>query len=192
VVFLAPVARRSIERLSNSYLFGIWSAKIPTTFEYGFSRKLTRVLKPATNFITSILVTMYRKRVIHLDDQYLLSTVIRESAKKEFYKLYFLSFHDVNEALQYISNAIEQKEEINLIITDLNHTGLNGYGFAKQIRKIERTVGIRTPILLLTTVLDDHPLVKEGLEKKIFDYYLHKSANIEDISAIIHETFRNQ
>jgi response regulator RpfG family c-di-GMP phosphodiesterase len=133
---------------------------------------------------------MYRNKVIHLDDHILYSSAAQKLVKKDFYMLYYLCFHDTGKALQYVANTLDDKEPINLIITDFNHPGLNGYGFARQIRHMERYTGVRTPILLLSMALDTHALIQQGLKEKVFDYYLPKSAEAVEISRIIHQTLK--
>lgn len=128
---------------------------------------------------------MHRKRVIHLDDHNLFSTGLKNVLKKEFPNVYYLHFQDVDEALQYIANAIDENELISLLVTDFNHVGINGYEFAKKVRGLELGKLARIPILLLSMTTESNPKVQDGLQEKVFDFYLPKSASPEDITEVV-------
>jgi response regulator RpfG family c-di-GMP phosphodiesterase len=128
---------------------------------------------------------MNKKKIVHLDDQILFLSTVQRLVKEQISGLYYLAFTDTDNAFNYITNSIDEGSPIDLIITDLNHLGMHGYEFAKQIRLLEKENSNKIPIVLLSMVLDSHKLVKRGLESKMFDHYLHKSTPPEEISALI-------
>ena len=129
------------------------------------------------------------RKIIHLDDHNIFLTGAQKVLKNDFHRLYYLCFQETGRALRYIENSIEEDCPIDLIITDLNHPGLNGYGFARQIRFMEQQHSRKTPILLLTMSTEDHPLVVQGLKEKVFDFYLPKYSSVEEISRVVQFSF---
>jgi DNA-binding NarL/FixJ family response regulator len=129
--------------------------------------------------------------IVHLDDHDLFSKGVAKLIQTQFPHVSYIHFKSPEDCLWYISEAYTAGTRITLIITDFNHLGLNGCEFAEQVRVIEMNRGIRTPILLLSMVPGDHPKVKDRITDKVFDYYLPKSANAEEIAEIV-QTSLNQ
>lgn len=121
--------------------------------------------------------------IVHLEDQELYSNSIQHIITTAFPGINYRSFKDVWLALQFIMTRIERGKTIDLIITDFNHPGINGYRFAKLVRELER--GTNIPIILLTMVNLENHLIQEGLKENYFTEYLHKSSSGEDILAAI-------
>jgi CheY-like chemotaxis protein len=105
--------------------------------------------------------------------------------KQHLDKSYYLRFDKEEEASSYMINAIRENEPPNLLITDFAHPGLNGYEFAKKIRTEERKWKRKPiPVLLLTMYPREKMLIKMGLSIRIFNFYLQKNAQTEDILGV--------
>jgi CheY-like chemotaxis protein len=124
-----------------------------------------------------------KSTIVYLEDQELFSKTIQGIITTAFPGINLRPFKDVWMALQFIMTRIERGKTIDLIITDFNHSGINGYRFAKLVRELEGDKQI--PIILLTMMKTENPLVKEGLKESFFSQYIHKSSSGEDILAAI-------
>lgn len=134
---------------------------------------------------------MNRKKIIHLDDHALFHMGLEQSClNKLSFPVYQLQFTDSANCIQYVNNSISLGEPIDLIITDFNHPGLNGYEFAKAIRKFCRDASVYIPILLLTMACLDKEEISKGMEEHVFDKYLPKSSTSEEVIAGILELFQ--
>jgi CheY-like chemotaxis protein len=121
--------------------------------------------------------------IVQLEDQELYSKSIQHIITTAFPGINYRSFKDVWMALQFIMARIERGKTIDLIITDFNHPGINGYRFAKLVREMER--GTNIPIILLTMMNSQNHLIQEGQKEMLFNSYLHKSSSGEDILAAV-------
>jgi DNA-binding NarL/FixJ family response regulator len=126
--------------------------------------------------------------IVHLDDHDLFSSGVEMLLQTHFPQVNYINFKSPEDCLEYIADAYKAGTTISLIVTDFNHPGLNGYEFAEQVRVIEKNQGFRTPILLLSMVPGDHPKAKDGITDGVFDFYLPKSANAEEIREIVHRS----
>ncbi len=84
-----------------------------------------------------------KKKIVHLDDHVLFLTTVQRLVQKQIRGIYYLAFTDTDNAFNYIVNSIEEGNKIDLIITDLNHPGMHGYEFAKQIKLLEKKIQIK-------------------------------------------------
>lgn len=111
--------------------------------------------------------------IIHLDDHELFKKGIRLCLQEHYKDAIIRNFSDNQNSLIYIHDCFIKKINIDLIITDYNHIGLNGLIFAQEVRKMEVVYNIKIPIILLTMRLDDETLVN-ATKKKIFNEYFTK------------------
>jgi DNA-binding NarL/FixJ family response regulator len=123
---------------------------------------------------------MKEPRVVHLDDHEIVRKTIESIISKEI-SCSIIGFANSAEALTYIRNGFQNNDEINLIITDLRHPGLNGYEFSKEVKNIANDYGKRTSILLLCIDSEPNQIIKKGLEEKIFDKHLSLSSSSDEI-----------
>lgn len=134
-------------------------------------------------FLTgSIAGKMKRKKIIHLDDHRLVCEGIRKLVKSQIQECYYLFFTDTNAAFRYLINSIESGDPPDLLVTDFNHMGMDGYKFSKSIRQLEILLN-RKPmkILLLTMLSNKVPAISRGLKEKVFNGYLSLISNEEQI-----------
>ncbi len=92
-----------------------------------------------------------------------------------------IEFDNGDDACEFIKAEINDKNKIDLIITDINHPGLRGKELVKSIRFHEglSVTPIRIPIIMLTMV--DETRYPELVEDKIVDSYLTKATEPEEI-----------
>ena len=124
-----------------------------------------------------------KTKIVHLDDHRLYLDGVRKSVHPKFPDIKFIRFENTDEAFYYVTNCILKNQKIDLLITDFNHPGLNGYEFAKAVRSIERSHGKgQMPILLLTMAPKETPIISKALEDGIFNDYLDKEADGDTIA----------
>lgn len=119
--------------------------------------------------------------IVHFDDHQLYRDGLRQAIEKERrnFKVYSINAYD--SALSYISDCLDGKISIDVVITDFNHPGPNGYEFATEVKHIANLHGYKLPVLLLTMSTIENPRIVKGLEDGTFDYHLTKEANAKDI-----------
>lgn len=76
---------------------------------------------------------MDRPKIIHMDDHLIFTAGLFKELKPEIAETYYLQFNNEDDVLAYMINSIHADDMPTLLITDLAHPGLNGYGFAKRI-----------------------------------------------------------
>ncbi len=124
-----------------------------------------------------------KKKIVHLDDHKLFTTAVWNTIQPNFPDVSYMAFNNTDEAFYYLISNLFNKHRIDLLITDLSHPGLDGYEFSKAIRSFENTSGgPPIPILLLTFHSDNtSPIIKRGLNEKVFDKYLRKDSTSEEL-----------
>jgi response regulator RpfG family c-di-GMP phosphodiesterase len=115
-------------------------------------------------------------RILHLDDSHLFTKGINQLLASRF-EVNYLSYQSSIVALKDIQKHLVNDIHINLIITDYNHVGVTGYGFACEIRKLEKATQRKIPIMLLTMMNKDYPEIRKGIHDKIFDAYFRKDVD---------------
>lgn len=126
---------------------------------------------------------MRKYHIIHVDDHSLITVGIGNLSGKIIQGCEFKAFGDGDIALDYIRNSMEKNEAIDLLITDFVHPGLDGYEFAKAIRRLEKKNKLQPlPILLLTMLSDTQPMIRKGLKQGIFNKYLPLIASESELT----------
>jgi len=121
-----------------------------------------------------------RRSIVQLDDHQLFCKGLNGCILSKKPKWAITSFHHPDPTLAHILQSLELQEQIDLIITDINHPGLNGYEFAKKVRLEEVKYGSRIPILVVSIVAS-YDIAKQGLEERLFDACLPKNASCNSI-----------
>lgn len=147
------------------------------------------ILLRATNAIeiTNKLLNIDLRKIhiLHFDDHKIFLRGMESYFHKFFPNLAIEKFTNSQAALNYIKNSFRENIHLDLIITGFNQRpDLNGYEFAKAVREIESSANKRTHILLVSMYDVEFPLIKRGLEEKVFDKYFPKSVGIEIIESI--------
>ena len=129
-----------------------------------------------------IMILSRKMRIIHVDDHKIFNAGLRSCLKIHKQEFFIQHYQNSHHAFDAFLESIKAWEPIDLIITDMNHMGQNGYEFAKAIRAFESSYLIRTPILLLTMQGPNRSeLVQQMLQENLVDAYLPKSASSEEI-----------
>lgn len=127
-------------------------------------------------------------RILVLDDHKLFRQAITAYCLLPFFSnINLIEFENGDEADAFIKKGINDKNRIDLIITDINHPGMRGQDLVKSIRYYESLSGdkIRIPIIILTMV--DETRYPELIAGKMVDRYLTKATEPEDIIDCIEE-----
>lgn len=146
-------------------------------YQAGQLQKLNNVL----GLTNKILEIDFRKLfIIHLDDHRIFRQGVKMCLVKKLPNIVIKEFPINAEALDFIGNCHKNNTHIDLIITDFNHPGPNGLLFGKQVRELEKEFSIQTPIMMLTMCWEHPPLI-EATKEGVFDIYLPKSVEADDI-----------
>ena len=125
-------------------------------------------------------------KFVHLDDHQLFQAGVRKCLNPETNNVFIQGFQYSDEAFLYVKKCLDLNQSVDLIITDLNHPGQNGYEFAKSIRRYECSFFIRIPILLLSMCSPKYSdLAQKGLDERLFDWNLTKNASREEIWEVV-------
>ncbi len=125
---------------------------------------------------------MKRKKIIHLDDHRIVCEAVRNLVKSQIPGCYYLCFTDTSAAFKYLINSIDSGNPPDLLVTDFNHNGMNGYEFSKSIRQVEKLLN-RKPmkILLLMMLSNKVSAISRGLKERVFNGYLSLISNEEKL-----------
>ena len=126
------------------------------------------------------------QNIIHLDDHDIFQDGLRKCLQKQIDISSLKQFRHPIEAIEFIEACLETGNNPSLVITDYNHPGLNGYEFARAIRKLEIDYGVYIPILLFSMV-SNNKIVNQGLEERVFNYALPKSAHTWELIEAIED-----
>ena len=140
-------------------------------------------ISPKGNFYRSGINSIHTPiRVVYLDDHKLFrGSVVNYCIKPFFKNMVIIEFENGDDTYDFIKTEINNKNKIDLIISDINHPGLRGQELVKSIRIVEDLDGgaNRIPIILLTMVGESY--YPELLKNKMVDYFLSKATEPEDI-----------
>ena len=125
--------------------------------------------------------------ILHLDDHKLLMQGVKRCVSSRFVDCNYECLLHPNPALDFIHQSMSTGVKIDLIITDYTHLGLNGYEFAKTVRQMEKRYAIRHPILMLTMMGCDAPIIQKGCEEKVFDRCLGKDVEVDVFVASVRQ-----
>jgi response regulator RpfG family c-di-GMP phosphodiesterase len=115
--------------------------------------------------------------IIHLDPNRLYAGTLKRILEK-LPNIKHRLFEAREDATQFVCEQLREGSLISLIITDYSPARINGYKFADDVKRLAAQSGITgIPVLLLTMVSDEHPVIKAGLENGYFTAYLNRSAD---------------
>jgi DNA-binding NtrC family response regulator len=117
------------------------------------------------------------KKILVVDDDWMIRDMTSRILKLLGYTVF--SFENAVEALSFF-----MKDPIEVVLTDLEMPGLNGWEFAQNIK--EHTPGV--PVILMTgTDMED---LEAGLRKGNVDFLLMKPFRLKELDRIIDEAFK--
>ena len=118
--------------------------------------------------------------ILHLYDHILYHEGILKCILKQFPNVNVKHIQNGDTAIEYVINCFKNKEHIDLIITDVNHMGLNGIDFSFAVRDNEKNRAKKIPILFIT-LMDDKS--KQDKVKHLPSViYLIKTVRCEEIT----------
>ena len=120
-------------------------------------------------------------RIVHFDDHSLFRTGLKNAIEKTRNDFKIYGIDEYYSALKYISDCFYKNIQIDLVITDFNHPGPNGYVFANEVKHIARMHDKDLPVILLTMSTIENPIIVQGLEENIFNTHLTKVSDSPEI-----------
>jgi response regulator RpfG family c-di-GMP phosphodiesterase len=131
-------------------------------------------------------------KVVHLDPYKFFKKAFEEIIDPEKKKYCIEKFEKSDDALRFIENSFVENTDIDLILTELNTLGTNGYDFCKEVRNLESKYNKKITIILFTMFYTDSSnLIEQGLHEKYFDIYLHKTAEVYEVIAAMDSLLKN-
>ena len=127
-------------------------------------------------------IRQYEPKVLVLDDDFDLATLVKEILQKDGFKNVF-AFTDPLLALEHF--RINHKD-YSIIISDIRMPTMNGLEFVREARKINPKV----KILLMTAFEIDDKEFARVLPKPKIDGLIHKPASSKQILDIVSRTIR--
>jgi hypothetical protein len=122
------------------------------------------------------------KHIIHLEDHSLFASSFYKAVLTKLDGIEYKYISHPDEALKYIKSRFENRSGLDIIITDFNHLGINGYHFARQVRMLEMYFGRHhTPIVLVSMVGIEYGQIQTGLNERLFTKYFPKSAQVTEL-----------
>src|SRR4051794_17594874 len=100
--------------------------------------------------------------IVHLDDHQIFSNGFQLAVLPFFPSCRYIHFQHPDDTLRFIQEAFSKAEKIDVIVTDINHPGTNGYEFAKEVQALKQKYAATTLVMLVTMVGEEHPLIQEG------------------------------
>jgi len=93
--------------------------------------------------------------ILHLDDHQLFLNGFQTAVTKISDNYRFIQFQHPDEALDYIETSFEIDNPVDIIITDFNHMGLNGYDFSCAVKNLEIKYKrhYKIPVLMVSMVV---------------------------------------
>lgn len=93
-----------------------------------------------------------RKKIVYLDDHVLYPEAVMQLVDPKKERFLFIRFQHPDACLKYVYNSIDSNSKIDVIITDFNHPGMNGFDFSLSVRSIESSNSYHKeiPIILLS------------------------------------------
>lgn len=133
-------------------------------------------------------VNLRSLKILILDDHLLYSESLSKCILKHFPNATFKFIQNGNEAFEYVTTCLENKEILDLITTDIVHMGMSGIEFANAVRLEEAYYGRIIPILFIT-MQDDESFIKEAGKLSLTKYF-SKAVSEEEIISFIHYNVR--
>ncbi|MBA2745121.1 MAG: response regulator transcription factor [Flavisolibacter sp.] len=124
--------------------------------------------------------------IIHLDDHQLFQDGLKLGLAKRLPGRY--SIHPIQHpepAIEYILQSLEDAAFIDLVITDFNHPGINGYEFSKKVKVIAKDYGVQIPVLSVSMVGSGNENISRGLHEGVYDLAITKNASFYELIGAI-------
>jgi CheY-like chemotaxis protein len=96
-----------------------------------------------------------RKKIVYLDDHVLYPDAVMKHVDPKKDRFLFIRFQHPDQCLKYVYNSIESNSKIDVIITDFNHPGMNGFDFSLSVRALESSASYFKPIPIILLSFTD-------------------------------------
>jgi DNA-binding NarL/FixJ family response regulator len=149
-------------------------------YEGGLIKKISNQIGVTNKLLA---VNLRQLNILHLDDHILYHKGILKCVIEEFPNVNVKHIQNGDTALEYVINCFKNNEHIDLIITDINHLGLNGIEFSFAVRDSEKESAKKIPILFIT-MMDDKS-IQEKVKQLPSVMYLLKTSKCEEINCAI-------
>jgi CheY-like chemotaxis protein len=108
--------------------------------------------------------------VVHLDDHPLFANKLKDKIRDSYLPgSEWVHFTHPSEAINFIQARLASEKPVDLVITDINHPGLNGYEFAKIVKMLQDDYhSFRIPVIALSVVGYDNYLIQQGITEQLF------------------------
>lgn len=127
-------------------------------------------------------------RIVYLDEHQLFRNAVADQCIRPFFKdTELIQFSDGNPAWEFIRSDFNSGNKIDLVITDINHPGIKGNQLVEFIREQENVEKKekRVPIMIISmTAVSYFP---DLLSKNKINYYVCKSAGLEEVIDCLEE-----
>lgn len=126
--------------------------------------------------------------IVHLDDHKIFAKGLADGITPFFPLADIINIQDGHRAFRLVKEIITDQCKVDLIITDINHPGLKGDEFLKELRLLEKKMKVpRTPAIVVSMVDAEHMPHLSGPGLNIVDHYFTKCAETEVIVAAIED-----
>jgi|GEM_PF-7055249 len=127
-------------------------------------------------------------RIIYLDDHQLFRNAVADQCIRPFFKdTELIQFSDGNPAWEFIRSDFNSGIKIDLVINDINHPCLKGNQLVEFIREQENAEKKEKPVPIMIISMIAVSYFPDLLSKNMINYYVCKSAGIEEVIDCLEE-----
>ena len=140
-----------------------------------------------------IPISLEEFQIVYLYDHLIFSSAMSQQCIKPYFpKAYLIQFTNGDSAHDYLENAIKAHDKIDLIITDINHPGMQGDCLSQAIRSYEKMSAspFKIPILIVSMAAENEESIYFDNSGKGIQKYLTKAATVEEIVYSIKELLK--
>ena len=124
--------------------------------------------------------------IVHLDDSGLLRKAISNQLLLSYPGSVIKGFSNNPQAWAYVTECMQNKIAVDLIITDFEHMAGDGLEFACIIRQKEKEYNIHVPIMMFTHK-EMNKEIHQALLTRTIDKYFNKVDDMPDILKYINK-----
>ena len=138
-------------------------------------------------------VSLKEFKIVYLDDHLLFSTAMSQQCIYPYFPNASLTqFINGERAHDYLEDAIKAHDKIDLFITDINHSGMQGDCLSHALRIYEKKFAspFKIPILIVSMAAENQESVYFDNSGKVIQKYLTKAATVEEIVYSIQELIK--
>jgi CheY-like chemotaxis protein len=122
--------------------------------------------------------------VVHVDDHKLFTTGVKKFCIDAFFgEIELMVFRNGSEAFRYIRECMDENIPVDLLITDINHPGMNGSMLVMNLRAYEEKIKKKIPLPILVLTMMGNDFIEKEKEFPYFriNKHLTKAASSDEI-----------